>query len=66
MSVDNTLSTQSSMTKKRNVLRRAERIAVMMDNGNWDDDSKPIGMPKTRVKATRKAGKPKKEAPEKE
>ncbi len=61
MSVDSTLHIKSGIASQRNVLKRAERVAVMIDNGDFDQEtSSPIGLPKTRVKA-RKAAK-KKEA----
>jgi len=63
MSVDRTLYVKSGVTSSRNVLRRAERIAIMADNGNFDDENgSPIGLPKTRVKSARKASTAKKPA----
>ncbi|MFW6155193.1 MAG: small basic protein [Planctomycetota bacterium] len=56
MSVDRTLHIKSGVTSRRNVLRRAERIAIMADNGKFDPETgSPIGLPKTRVKGARKA-----------
>ncbi len=56
MSVDRTLHIKSGVAAGRNVLRRAERIVVMTDNGKFDpENDSPIGLPKTRVKSARKA-----------
>jgi len=58
MSVDRTLHVRSGASSDRNVLRRAERIAIMTDNGDFDPDaSSPLGLRKTRVKTARKAPK---------
>ena len=63
MSVDRTLHIKSGVSSARNVLTRAERIAQMKDNDKFDDEeSSPLGLPKTRVKTARKA--PKKAAAE--
>jgi small basic protein (TIGR04137 family) len=38
-----------STGKKRNVLKRFERIELMKKRGVWKDGSRVIGLPKTRV-----------------
>ena len=48
MSIDKSLKRKGGMSKQRCVLTRAERIAKMMENGNFGDRS-PYGLPKTRV-----------------
>ena len=64
MSVDPSLHIKSGGASRRNVLKRAERIAIMTDNEAFDEEtSSPIGLPKTRVKAARKAPKAVKEEP---
>lgn len=63
MSIDPTLRVQSGVSTKRNVLKRAERVALMTDNGDFDEENgSPLGLRKTRVKQARKA--PKKAAAE--
>ena len=58
MSVDRTLHIKSVVSTARNVLTRAERIALMADNGDFDEDNQsPLGLRKTRVKTARKAPK---------
>lgn len=57
MTVDSTLRMKSGMGKRRNVLRRPERIALMKENGTFDEKTdSALGLRKTRVK-TSKAGK---------
>ncbi len=63
MSVDRTLHVKSGIAAKRNVLRRAERIAKMTEEGTFDPETdSPLGMRKTRVRHSRVGGKAKKEA----
>ena len=58
MSVDRTLHIKSGVSSARNVLKRAERIALMADNGDFDtEEQSPLGLRKTRVKTARKAPK---------
>lgn len=62
MSVDRTLHFSSAVASKRSVMKRAERIAVMEDNGDFDPEKdSPLGLPKTRVKRSKAGGKSKKE-----
>lgn len=61
MSVDRTLHIKSGASSKRNVLSRPERIAQMIENGEFEDDSCPLGLRKTRVKHSKAGQKAKKE-----
>jgi len=67
MSLDPSLRTKSSLVRHRNVLTRAERIAILMDRGDWDESRGAIGLPKVAHRKA-KAGKKKKAkgAPEEE
>jgi small basic protein (TIGR04137 family) len=49
MSIDKSLKRKGGMTRTRCVLKRTERIAKMMEDGNWSDGRSPFGLPKTRV-----------------
>lgn len=64
MSIDKSLKRKGGMTRQRCVLTRAERIAKMMEDGKWKDDSTPFGLPKTRVQKIVLKKKVKKEAAE--
>lgn len=46
MSVDRSLRTKSALERHRNVLTRAERIALLKEQEKWSDDYSAIGMPK--------------------
>lgn len=50
MTIDKSLKVKAGSVKNRNVLTRAERLAQMKAQGNWDDESTILGMPKTRVR----------------
>ena len=64
MSVDRTLHIRSGVSRKRNVLSRPERIAILMDEDRFAEDDSPFGLPKTRVKHSRAGAKSKKAAAE--
>ena len=50
MSIDNSLKKRGSLKGKRSVLTRAERIANMKEEGNFDPEKdSPVGLPKYRV-----------------
>ena len=63
MSLDKSLKSKGALARHRNVLTRAERIENLKEEGRWDDESGPIGLPKV---AHRKiaAGAKDKKAPE--
>ncbi len=65
MSLDRTLKTRGGLSKTRSVLRRAERIARLIDEGKFDpENGSPLGLPKTKVRHS-KAGTKTKKAEEK-
>ena len=58
MSIDRSLRTQSSLTRHRNVLTRAERIQLLLER-DWDKSNGALGLPKIahrEAKAGRKKG----------
>lgn len=49
MSLHRSLKTKSgALEAHRNVLSRPERIAKLKEDGRFDDESSPIGLPKVR------------------
>ena len=46
MSVDSSLKLKNSLQRHRNVLTRAERIAMLKDTDCWTDESTALGLPK--------------------
>lgn len=62
MSLDNSLKNRGGLKGRRSVLTRAERIAKMEREGNFDGEAdSPFGLPKFRVIATKAGKKTKKE-----
>lgn len=61
MSVDRTLHMTLGVASKRNVLKRDERIAIMLEDGRFDPNTSPLGLPKTRIKHSKAGMKTKKE-----
>ncbi len=49
MSIDKSLRRKNSLQRSRNVLNRAERIAVMKNEERWPDGRSPYGLPKVKV-----------------
>jgi small basic protein (TIGR04137 family) len=64
MSIDKSLKRKGGMAKTRCVLTRTERIAKMMENGQFAADRSPYGLPKTRVQKIAMKKKVEKEAAE--
>lgn len=65
MSLDASLKSGGGLSRHRNVLTRAERIAMLADNGEFDKDSdNPLGIRKVgnRKVVAGKSAKKKKEA----
>jgi small basic protein (TIGR04137 family) len=63
MSLDRSLKTSSTLTKHRNVLKRAERIAKLREMDKWNDGSStPTHLPKVGNRKVA-AGKKEKKAP---
>lgn len=46
MSLDRSLKSKASLTRHRNVLNRAERLAKMADEERWTDGRSVYGLPK--------------------
>jgi small basic protein (TIGR04137 family) len=62
MSMDRSLRSKSTLERHRNVLTRAERIAILKDTDLWQDGGRVTGLPKV---AHRKASVGKKAKAEK-
>jgi small basic protein (TIGR04137 family) len=61
MSVDRSLRIQSSLTRHRNVLTRAERVELLLDRGDLKESDGALGLPKVAHRKA-KAGKKKAKA----
>ena len=62
MSIDRTLKTRGALIGQRSVLTRAERIAMLADEGKFDpENDSPFGLPKVRVRRSKAGAKSKKE-----
>ena len=48
MSQHRSLKGASTITAKRNVLKRFERVELLKKRGQWKDSSKVVGLPKTK------------------
>ena len=64
MSVHKSLKVRGMLVRARNVLTRAERIAIMEQNRTWEEGDKVFGLPKTKVPKIKKGGKKKKKKKE--
>lgn len=64
MSIDRSLKTASSLTRHRNVLSRAERIARLTDEERWDESKGAFGLPKVANRSVKVGKKAKKEKEE--
>ena len=61
MTMDRTLKTHGGLTRTRSVIKRAERIARLVEEGQFDPDAdSPLGLPKTKVRHSRAGTKTKK------
>ena len=58
MSVDRSLRVKSSLERHRNVLTRAERVALLQDQEKWPEGRAPLHLPKVAHRKA-KAGKKK-------
>ena len=63
MSLDKSLKTRSRLRRSRNVLTRAERIAILEEEGRWHEGDSPFGLPSVRVRRVRAVKKKKEEKP---
>ncbi|MEZ6129213.1 MAG: small basic protein [Planctomycetaceae bacterium] len=59
MTIDQSLKKPSGIVRTRNVLKRAERIAVLKEQDRWEEGRGAIGLPKVRIRKA-VAGKKKK------
>ena len=48
MSQHPTLKVSGKIRKKRNVLKRFERIDILSEDGRWKEGDKVFGLPKTK------------------
>ena len=64
MSIDPSLKTGNSLAGHRNVLTRAERIEKLKDQGRFDQEASPLGLPKVAHRKVAVAKKVKKKGPE--
>lgn len=60
MSVHKSLRIGSGDTRKRSVLTRAERVAILSKDGRFRAGQSVLGLPKTRVEKLKAKGKTKK------
>ena len=51
MSQHRSLKGASTITAKRNVLKRFERVDLLKKRGQWKQDGKVMGLPKTKPDA---------------
>lgn len=49
MSQHPSLRVGGKIKKKRNVLKRYERIDILKENGTWKEGDKVLGLPKTKA-----------------
>lgn len=66
MSIDKSLKKPAGMVRKRNVLKRGERIDQLIEEGRWQEDQSALGLPKVRVKRVVAGKKQKKKKEEEE
>jgi small basic protein (TIGR04137 family) len=66
MSVHKSLKIRGMLARARNVMSRAERIAMMEQSRTWNDGDAVYGLPKTKVPKAKKGGKKKKKDEEAE
>ena len=60
MSLDKSLKSKSALVRHRNVLTRAERIEHLKEEGRWEDEASPIGLPKVAHRKSTAGAKDKK------
>ena len=64
MSLDRSLKSANALVRHRNVLSRAERLAMLEDQGKWTDQKGPYGLPKVAHRKVETAKAVKEEAAE--
>jgi len=50
MSIDKSLKRGGGLARVRNVLRRAERLALLQEDGKWTADKGVFNVPKTKYR----------------
>ena len=50
MSMDKSLKKARGLARERNVLSRAERLAILQDDGQWNHTEPVYGLPKTKYR----------------
>jgi small basic protein (TIGR04137 family) len=50
MSLDKSLKKSASLTRARNVLTRAERLAVLQEDERWSPEKGVFNLPKTKYR----------------
>lgn len=53
MSMDKSLKKASGLTRSRNVLSRAERLALLQEDERWTPEHGVYNLPKTKYRALR-------------
>ena len=48
MALHRSLRSRSTLTAKRNVLKRRERIELLKKRGKWEEGKRALGLPKTK------------------
>jgi small basic protein (TIGR04137 family) len=59
MSLDKSLRTAASLARHRNVLKRNERIDVLREEGRFEKERPPVGLPKVAHRKVNVGGKTK-------
>ena len=66
MSLDKSLKRGNRLARARNVMKRDERIAKLLDEDRWDESKSVLGLPKTKVPKNTVGRKKKKKKEEEE
>lgn len=66
MSIHSSLRGSGSMKRPRSVLKRVERLAILLGNARWDENQSVFGLPKVRTAFKVKTKKKKKKDEEEE
>ncbi len=64
MSLDRSLKSQEGLVRSRNVLTRAERLAILADEDRWSEGDSVFGLPKVRQRKSSAGSKSKSKATE--
>lgn len=49
MTMDKSLKISSKLSRRRNVLKRDERVVKLADDGRWTEEKGVFGLPKVKV-----------------